>query len=454
MALTGHSNQSRLGWLTTRPLSVGLLCFALSCASFLAAITYAVARIGVIADLTSNVSHNAMPSVACIGSMRYQLINIDGLLDSAIDGDRVSPVKLEDDLLSLENARRCYEALPQFPAEPAVWTRAGPLIAEAERAATQVMSDVQRGDVRLAEDHYKRDYRPIARTASSLLRELRRINLDEGVLFAAQAEHAMQMTAVVSFVLGGLSAVFTAALAWVAGRSSRRALLVEARRAEELDAFAARVAHDLRGPLSAPLVVLQRLRASPNLDAAQKLLAERGTRSLQRADQVIGDLLTFARAGAASDPNAHAFLPEAVSGALHDVEAEATAAQVYIVVDDLPKRDVCCTPGVLTCIVENLVNNAIKYMPRDHHERRVTIRAADSPKCVRVEVTDTGAGVPDDAKRRIFEPYVRMSPDRPGLGLGLATVKRLVESHGGTVGVQSSPRGGSAFWFELPARAA
>jgi NtrC-family two-component system sensor histidine kinase KinB len=71
-----------------------------------------------------------------------------------------------------------------------------------------------------------------------------------------------------------------------------------------------------------------------------------------------------------------------------------------------------------------------------------------------VEVADTGAGLTLDQQRRVFEPHVRFDVRRPGLGLGLATARRLVESHHGSMGVRSRPGEGAVFWFELPLRPA
>jgi signal transduction histidine kinase len=70
---------------------------------------------------------------------------------------------------------------------------------------------------------------------------------------------------------------------------------------------------------------------------------------------------------------------------------------------------------------------------------------------VELEVQDTGPGVPEGFERSIFQPYVRApGTTQPGLGLGLATVKRLCEAHGGEVGVRRAPDGGSIFWFTMP----
>ena len=101
-------------------------------------------------------------------------------------------------------------------------------------------------------------------------------------------------------------------------------------------------------------------------------------------------------------------------------------------------------------IVSNLLLNAIKYTAQSQH-RRVEVRALDHGTSARVEIDDTGPGIPAHLQALIFEPYVRAPGARePGIGLGLATVKRLVEAHGGSVGVESAVGKGSRFWFELP----
>jgi signal transduction histidine kinase len=104
----------------------------------------------------------------------------------------------------------------------------------------------------------------------------------------------------------------------------------------------------------------------------------------------------------------------------------------------------------LASVLSNLVRNAVKYMG-DRGERRVTVRVMAQDEQARVEIEDTGPGLSPGIEEHVFEPYVRAPENiQPGLGLGLSTVRRFVEAHGGRVGVHSFPGRGCVFWFELP----
>jgi signal transduction histidine kinase len=111
---------------------------------------------------------------------------------------------------------------------------------------------------------------------------------------------------------------------------------------------------------------------------------------------------------------------------------------------------VACNEGLLTAALSNLVRNAIAHLDGGA-EKRVDILAVDAGDRVHIEVRDTGPGLPPGAEASVFEPFVRgPRPQQPGLGLGLATVKRIVETHGGAVGVESRTGAGCRFWIDLP----
>jgi signal transduction histidine kinase len=99
-------------------------------------------------------------------------------------------------------------------------------------------------------------------------------------------------------------------------------------------------------------------------------------------------------------------------------------------------------------VVINLLDNAIKYGGRGP----VTLRAALVGRWVRIEVEDTGPGIPATERLRVWEPFVRLRPDAtvPGSGIGLAVVRELVSAHGGSCWVESAPNGGTRIVLELP----
>jgi signal transduction histidine kinase len=433
------------------PLFLVVTCFVLAALSFIGASLFANLKLEEVTRLTHSVSENAMPSLAQLGTVRYELVDLGRTLQDAANGEGGDLAAAEESVHEIERAWHAYTALPQFPGEREETVRAEALMDEATRAANRIVSEVRSAGYTKARAEYRQNFLPAATAAESSLGELRHINLAQGTIDGLKADEEMDKTQSISIALDVACTIFTATLAFLAVRLLRRAHAAETKRADELDAFAARVAHDLRGPLSTPLLVLQRLAADLGSGAKQLPLIDRGVRSLKRADSLIRDLLLFARASAAPEPGAHASLPEVVSGAVQDTESEATRAGVSIDVAELPRRDLCCAPGVLSSIVENLLSNAIKYMPPARDRRLVFVRASDADDRVRVEVSDTGAGISADLQKTLFDPYVRGDSTRPGLGLGLATVKRLVQSHGGKVGLESQVGVGSVFWFELPA---
>jgi signal transduction histidine kinase len=163
---------------------------------------------------------------------------------------------------------------------------------------------------------------------------------------------------------------------------------------------------------------------------------------------MVHGILNFSRSGARPTPDTRTPLAAGIRAAVEELVASEPQVPPRVEVEPFRECDVVCDAAVLGVILGNLLNNAAKYM-KGSAIRRIVVRACVMPERVRVEVEDTGPGIPAGLERVIFEPYVR-GPEvtQPGLGLGLATVKRLVESHEGSVGVRRLDTG-TVFWFEL-----
>jgi len=100
-------------------------------------------------------------------------------------------------------------------------------------------------------------------------------------------------------------------------------------------------------------------------------------------------------------------------------------------------------------VLFNIIRNACEAMPKGGELRVSTTRLAGDNGRVRVEVEDTGRGIPKEHLQRIFDPFFSMQ--REGTGLGLAISRKIVENHGGRIEVKSKPGKGTRFAIVLPA---
>ncbi len=181
-------------------------------------------------------------------------------------------------------------------------------------------------------------------------------------------------------------------------------------------------------------------------------LAGRGRRSLGRARSLIDDLFAFAQAGARPRRGASTVVAEVVDGVVEELRAPALERGVTINVNAAAsaRRGALRERRADQPAVEPAAQRDQAHGRQPAPAGRVRV----SPRYdrVRFEVEDTGPGLPPELVPQAFDPYVRGRGTRePGLGLGLATVRRLVEGHDGRYGVASRPGEGSLFWFELPA---
>jgi two-component system phosphate regulon sensor histidine kinase PhoR len=234
----------------------------------------------------------------------------------------------------------------------------------------------------------------------------------------------------------------------------------ELRRLESLRRdFVANVSHELKTPLSSIKAYAETLRNGALDDReASVAFVERIQEQADRLHHLILDLLSLARIE--STQQAFEIVPvsiqEVVGECLEHYRAVADSKHIALVAE--PQQSGCFVRADregLREIVDNLVDNAIKYTP-DGGRVTVRWRAIDDPvgKVATIEVEDTGIGIASDALPRVFERFYRVDKARSrelgGTGLGLAIVKHLAQSFGGTVSVTSENGHGSTFRVSLP----
>ena len=213
---------------------------------------------------------------------------------------------------------------------------------------------------------------------------------------------------------------------------------------EILTAFAGQVSHDLSNPLAAIGMALELLEVNGNQDPRAATLLARATSGVRRMRLLIEDLLAFARLGGEL-VRVRVDLNCVVNDVRDDLAAALEGCKVEV--GDLPV--VIGDPVQLHAVVQNLVANAAKFT-RPDEPVHIAISGRRAGEHWRIEVSDRGPGIPADQRYRVFEPLARVDTGTEGSGIGLATCRRIVAAHGGRIGLDDSPWGGTCAWFELP----
>ncbi len=216
---------------------------------------------------------------------------------------------------------------------------------------------------------------------------------------------------------------------------------------EQLAAFAGQVSHDLRNPLTAVSMSLKMM--GEELDPASAgdlvFLVQRAIGGADRMESLIDALLRFARVGGElrrGRVDLEAVLDDVVE------DLAVPLAKATFIKGDLPT--VIGDAVQLRAVLQNLVANAAKFT-RVGEPPHIEVDAVLVGERWRVEVCDRGPGIPADQRERVFQPLARIDEEVEGSGIGLSTCRRIVEAHGGRIGLADASYGGTCAWFELPA---
>ncbi len=237
----------------------------------------------------------------------------------------------------------------------------------------------------------------------------------------------------------------------------------------ELEQFAYVASHDLQEPLRAVAGCVQVLqkRYGGKLDARADQFIEHAVSGAQRMQNLINDLLAYSRVGTHGKPFEDVALDKIADYALQNLSERIKETGVIVTRDALPQ--VWGDGGQLELVLQNLVSNALKFRgetePQVHigYQLRRALRPvgndgatalSDEAQHV-ISVRDNGLGIEPQYFQRIFVMFQRLHTrtEFPGTGIGLAICKKIVERHGGSIGVESVPGEGATFWFSLPVHA-
>lgn len=223
--------------------------------------------------------------------------------------------------------------------------------------------------------------------------------------------------------------------------------------------FVANASHELKTPITAIRGLTETMLDDPSMDDETRLrFVERISAQSMRLSVLVTDLLAISRLEADQAEQKHDLIDmqELVKRSVSAAKAACVEKQLELSLDpdDTISDMKAMTVGdmqSLSQMVDNLLDNAVKYTPSGG---RVSVRLTASDHQIQLQVSDTGIGIDNLARQRIFERFYRVdkarSRDLGGTGLGLSIVKNIAEQHGGAVQLESELGVGSTFTVTLP----
>jgi signal transduction histidine kinase len=434
------------------------LAFAAVVGSFFAASIIVQRSSTAVGELSEQIIYNSAPSIERLATFRRSILEAELALSRFIHEPAArsgTAASIDEALARGNQSAREYLTLPAFASEQNLMRDVQASWLAFEGAARRARDFAASNATAKAVEVFADGVQPARQRVLEDVTRAIELNAFESRQLAGDIRQTRQRTVRLAHGLDALCALLAVLVAWLLHRQTRaRRALREAytnaveMRAAELERFSGRVAHDIRNPLSAARMGAELVLRKTTGDDVHAT-TNRIIRSLSRAEAITSALLDFARSGAKPDPGARTDVRAVLADVLGGLAPEAERSGIELHCDPVPPVLVACSTGVYLSLVGNLVANAMKYMG-DGQMKRIEVRVSERGASVRTEVSDTGPGIPAGALPSLFEPYFRAQSSGEGLGLGLATVKKLAESHGGAIGVASVVGKGSVFWFDLP----
>lgn len=221
----------------------------------------------------------------------------------------------------------------------------------------------------------------------------------------------------------------------------------------DLEQFAYAISHDMRQPLRMVTSYLSLIENALTgmLDEDTQQFLDFAVNGAKRMDAMILSLLDYSRVGRKTEAKTRLSSKASLEEALAFLNPELSACGGVIkVTGDWP--ELFASRDELTRLLQNLIGNALKYH-EENQPPQVHVHGKIRAESLRVEVRDQGIGIEPSQMSRLFKVFSRLQARSrfDGSGVGLALCRKIVEHHGGTIGVESAGEGqGSVFWFELP----
>ncbi|MEB3828611.1 ATP-binding protein [Phormidium sp. CCY1219] len=222
-----------------------------------------------------------------------------------------------------------------------------------------------------------------------------------------------------------------------------------ARANAELEEFTAIASHDLKSPLStiSGYAQLLQIRYGSQLNGEGNDYLSSILRICHRMNELIGDLLSYSRLNKQPDSFKSLECEILIRQACENLEREIDSTGAAILYENLPQ--IFGDRNALVQLFQNLIGNGLKYRSQAVPEIRIT--ASEKGDRLVFAIRDNGIGIDSQYLDKVFLPFKRFHKDNtPGTGMGLAICRKIVESHSGSIWVESKCDRGSTFYFSLP----
>ena len=432
-----------------------IIALTFICASMMAVTFFGIAQTRVLEARTRDIVDDMLTSIRLIGRLddhvdEQQALIEDHILSSLPDEMARIEARLTAIDAEIAGTLRAYEPWVNQPGERAT--------SEQTRADLLGLKAPIDRALALSRENRDEEAKQVMKLASGQFASLNKdfdrlisIN-DQGATASLSRFSVMRFRLMLALLAIGLGALAGSAIVggWASRQVTRReaALSLNARMLEarnrELDAFAGRVAHDIRGPLTTISLATSHLASTAPEEHRTTDILRRGAK---RMETLVDDLLTLARVESQVRGRCN---PALVAAQVEEDVAARFAAENGTLRSSVDQAEITCSEGLLRQALTNLVENALKYR-RPEVPPEVAISGAKVDGDYELRVSDNGVGMSTEEADRVFEPLFR-SPRMlhlPGTGLGLSIVNRIVQASGGEIAIRSRLDQGSTFIVRL-----